>query len=170
MGEGSFSGWRDGTALSSLAMGNYQRAIKMWQSQADTTIDQSLIPVMYSLPFLTLNPMWMGPDGYPSTNIGSTAQLMQGVQGEAVTIYFQVALAQLETGSTAAAAESIQKAMEINPATPLRPLMRFYLECITGQQVPLKIDGSPSDEFVDLNAPEEPPEAAPDTKTDAKAK
>jgi tetratricopeptide (TPR) repeat protein len=164
--ERSLTGWRDSAAISALTVANYSRAIKLWGDQRDTAAASPIIQTMFTLPFLTLNPLWMGPDAYPTSNLGATAQVIQGVRQEGALATYQIALAQMEAGTVDEASRSIRRAIELYPGSPLRPLLRFYLECLTGEQIELKPEDSKEEELFDLM--EREPE--PDGKQEQKAK
>jgi hypothetical protein len=50
----------------------------------------------------------------------------------------------------------------------MRPLLRFYLECLTGEQIELKPDTPQSEEFLDLLTADSNPDPTPDSKEDVK--
>lgn len=172
MGDGTYPAWRDSTAISGLATANYRRSIKLWSDQAQSSLDQTLAPVMYSLPLLRLNPaypLWLDPQtfpAYPAANIGATAQFIQSSQFDCLATYYQILLAQMEFGSVTSASQTVRKALELNPGTTLRPVLRFYLECLTGEQIPAKIEEPEAEVFTDLLAPPESKDAPPENKKD----
>ena len=92
----------------------------------------------------------MGPDSYPSSSINANAGLVQGVQFEGAIVTYQIAQVQMEAGLVEEAGNSIRQALKTNPATPLRPILRFYLECLTGEQVELEPPASAVEELDDL--------------------
>lgn len=148
--ETSLSGWRDAAAISSLCLANHVRTIKLWTDQRNATASQPVPLTLYTLPFLTLNPLWMGPDSYPSSSINASAGAVQGIRFEGAIFTYQIALVQMEAGLIEEAATSIRQALKTNPSTPLRPILRFYLECLTGEQIELEPPASGVEEVDDL--------------------
>ena len=142
-------GWKESAAISSLTVANYLRAIKLWSDKLDET-SATLIPsTLYSLPFLTLNPLW-APDSYPMTHVGTTAQLLRGVRLEGSALLYSIAQAQLEAGMVDEATNSIRQALQLYPSSSLRPILALYLECLTGEQVPATSPESSIEELTDL--------------------
>ena len=170
--DSSLTGWRDSAAISALTMANYSRAIKLWGGQRDMAATSPIVQTMFTLPFLTLNPLWMGPDAYPTSNLGATAQVIQGVRHEGVLATYQIALAQMEAGMVDEASTSIRRAIELYPGSPLRPILRFYLECLTGERIELKPEDSESkeEELFDLTEPEPETKVEPEAKQEQDAK
>jgi hypothetical protein len=165
--DNSFSAWKDSAALSALTVANYRRSVGLWNELSRTTVETNVLPTLFTMPFVTLNPMWR-PESYPIANVGATAQLLQGVRQESVAIQYQIAMAQLEAGAITEAVGSIRKALELNPSTSFRPLLRFYLECLTGEKIELKVDAPANEEFIDLSEPATNPEANSEVKPKSK--
>ena len=174
--DNSFAAWRDPAALSALTAANYNRSIRLWSEQARATVELNLMPTLSTLPFATLNPMWRSPDSYPIANVGATAQLLRGVRLEGVVLQYQIAIAQMESGAIDDAAKAIQTALELNPKSPYRPLIRFYLECLTGEKIELNAAEPGVEELTDIFEPEanqdkkteESSEAKPEAKPESK--
>jgi tetratricopeptide (TPR) repeat protein len=166
--DGSYGGWRDSAAMCSLMVANYQRTIDLWNTQANTVAAVSLPQTLLTFPFVTLTPVWLGPDSYPSANIAATSQLINDVRGEAATMRYQIALAQMESGANEDAIGSIHTALQLNPNTPLRPLLRLYLECLSGEQIELKPSDVDLEQFDDLSEPEAKIEARIEPKPEQK--
>ena len=158
-------GWREAASISSLTSANYLRAITIWNDQLRETITTQFPSALYSLPFLTLNPLW-APDSYPMTHVGATAQLLKGARLEGSTQLYYIALAQMEAGQLNDAANSVRQALKIYPNTVLRPLLRFYLEVLTGEQIEVAPPESTVEELADLSDSESDP-ASPE-KPEAK--
>jgi tetratricopeptide (TPR) repeat protein len=158
-------GWREAVAISSLTTANYPRAITIWNDQLRETASTQIPSALYSLPFLTLNPLW-APDSYPMTNIGATAQLMRGVRLEGAMLLYNIAQAQMEAGEIKEAANSIRQALKVYPSSAIRPVLRFYLEALTGEQIEAAPPASSIEELADLSE-SEPNPTSPD-KPEAK--
>ncbi|WP_397568255.1 hypothetical protein [Schlesneria sp. T3-172] len=158
----SLTGWRDSAAITALCLANHVRTIKLWTDQRSAVATQPVPLALYTLPFLTLNPLWMGPDSYPSSSINANAGLVQGLRFEGANLTYQIALVQMEAGLVEDAGKSIRQALQTNPATPLRPILRFYLECLTGEQVELEPPAADVEEVDDLV--ESPPTDSAESK------
>ena len=147
----SYLNWREAAGISSLATANYLEAIKLWSEQVQTATTTQMTTMLNTLPFVTLNQQWMGPDSYPVSNIGSTVQLLQSVRSDGAKSHFEIAMAYLEMGANEDAVKAIRQSLEMNPATPYRPLLRFYLECLTGEKIDLKVEPRESEEFTEIS-------------------
>ena len=75
-----------------------------------------------TLPFVTLNTQWLGPDAYPSTSVGATAQLVQSIRMEGATIHFNIAVAQMEAGNLKTQPNRFGEPFN-NRTSPYRPLL-----------------------------------------------
>lgn len=161
----SYMNWREPAGLSSLAIANYLEAIRLWTEHFQNAATTQMTSTLGTLPFVTLNQQWMGPDSYPVSNLGSTAQLLQAVKTDGAKSYFEIAMAQLELGANEEAAKSIRRSLELNPSTPYRPLLRFYLECLTGEKIDPKAEPVEVEEFAEISTTE----PASEGKTEEKA-
>lgn len=142
-------GWREAVAFSAINVANYARTIELWKSQLRDTSSAQVPQALYTLPFLTLNPLWT-PDAYPLTHLGAATQIIQGVRFEGSNLLYHIALAQMESGEIEDAAKSIKQAIDLHPDSALRPILRFYLECLTGEQIEETAPVTPVEEFLDL--------------------
>jgi hypothetical protein len=70
-------------------------------------------------------------------------------------------MAQMEAGAIEDAGNSIRQAIQLNPSSPLRPLLRFYLECLTGEQIEPTAPVVEVEELTDLTLPESTDTAIP---------
>ena len=158
-------GWRGMVAISALSNGDYSRAIRLWRDQVRETETVAAEAAVLTLPFLTLNQFWMGADQYPLVHAGAVAQSQDRVRPEATMLRFQIAMAQLESGDVQGASQSLHSALERDPASSLRPLLRFYLFCTSDERIdeqpPVTV---PVEEFDSLLA-----EAAESRSTDKAA-
>jgi hypothetical protein len=161
--ESPFGEWRNPAAILAISSGNYRRAIELWKGLMQSNESGQLPPMFNSLPFVALNPFWL-PDAYPSSEIATTATLFQGVKFEGSMLWYHIAQAQMELGANIEAAESIRNALRLNPASPIRPLLRFYLENLTGEQIELKLPVPEFEEFADLSEEETKTDDTPQEK------
>lgn len=153
---GSVPTLRDAVATSLVINGEYQRAIAFWQEQVRESKTNGTQSALLTLPFLTLNPVWMGADNYPLTHAAAAAEIMGNVRAEYAALTFQIGLSQLEQGDIAAATITMQDVLNNAPDSPLRPLVTFYLEAITDKKIEVPVKEAPvQEEFFPLG--EEPP-------------
>ena len=148
-GEAALMSWKDFAAISAASAANYTRSITLWGDQARALLTSQMQSTMLTLPFLTFNPEWA--DVYPASTVATTSQTLQAVRGEGPMVYMQMALAQMESGAVDDATASLRKALELNPQGGLRPLIRFYLDCLTGELIELKVEPVETEEFGELS-------------------
>ncbi len=132
---GSVPGWRDSVATSLLINGDYPRAIELWRDQIRETTTNSTQAALLTLPFVTLNPVWIASDQYPFTHSAAAGEVVGNVRAENAMLMFQIGLAQLEQGDNTAATKSWQSVLDNAPNTQLRPLLKFYLEVLTSKTI-----------------------------------
>lgn len=148
--ESPFVAWRDMTAISALTTAEYTKAIVLWDEQIRTMTAEQTESTLQTLPFLTLNAQWLGADSYPTSTISKTAQMLQSVRIEGGLLRLQTAMAQMESGATEDATKTLKRIVAENPISPFRPLVRFYLDCLTGELIDLNIETPEAEEFSEL--------------------
>jgi tetratricopeptide (TPR) repeat protein len=148
--DGAFPGWRDSAALSAITAANYQKTISLWSEEFRESTSSRMSQAMYTLPFLTLNPLWT-PDSYPLAHFGATIQVVQGVRLEGSNLEYHIALAEMEAGQVDDATRSIRQSLQLQPDSPLRPMLRFYLECLTSELIDEAAPAAEIEELTDLN-------------------
>lgn len=166
--DGSQSSSRDSGAISAMTAANYLVAINLWGDQLRDSAMASVPSLFFTMPFVTLNPIWISADAYPTSAIAATAEVMRAVQIEGASTELSITLAQMEVGANKDASNSLRRALELSPSSQLRPLFQFYLECLTGERIDLQPEAVEAEEFTDLNAKEEPEVKAEDAKDPAK--
>lgn len=165
--EGPQNPSRDPAAISAMTAANYPVAINLWSGQLSEATASAVPAVFYTVPFVTLNPMWFSVDAYPTSTIAATSETIRAVKLDGATTEYNICLAQMEWGANKDASRSIRSAVERNPTSPLRPLFQFYLECLTGERIELKAEAAEGEDFTDLNAKDEPEVKPEDAKNPA---
>ena len=108
---------------------------RLWRDQARESETSATEASLMTLPFVTLNPYWLGADQYPLAHTAAAAQALDNVRSEITAMRFQIAMAQLESGDCTSATQTLRQIVERDPASPIRPLLRFYLLCTTNELI-----------------------------------
>ena len=146
-------GWRDAMATSVLVNANYAVAQQLWTEQLDEAVSGGTQRLLQSLPFVTLSPGWMGSEQYPFTHVAAADEMVGRFRAETAGLKFQIAQIQLEQGDVAGAKASLQSIMETQPTSPIRPLVKFYLESLTGKKIEDPAVETPTQEEFDSLEP-----------------
>ena len=145
---GGAPGWRDSVAASAITNADYPRALRLWRDQTREIEASAGEASLMTLPFVTLNQYWRGADQYPLAHTATVMHALENVRGEATALRFQIAMAQLESGDSKGAAQTLRLALERDPASSIRPLLRFYFLCTTNEVLDEKADNNnPAEEF-----------------------
>jgi len=134
--------WRAPTAMNWLGIGNYEQSASLWREEADDIQQRRVETVMPSLPLIGTNLRW--PIGHTVAAVNATRTLPR-LQAEHL---FDVAMCHLETARNKDATNALREAIEVEPATGLRPLIRFYLRQLTGEL----IDAAPPSDRIPVNS------------------
>ena len=161
-GENGLPGWQDAAAMSALNVANYTQTIKLWRGQLKEATSNHVPPTLFTLPLLSPNPL-LGPDPYPTAHVVATFQAIQGVRLEGSMLLYRIALAQMEAGSIEDAGQSIRQALQAHANSPLRPILRFYLASLTGEEIELTPAPAELEEVNDLSDPDPEPDQKPET-------
>ncbi|MDB5342541.1 MAG: hypothetical protein JWP89_918 [Schlesneria sp.] len=157
---GGAPGWRDAVATSLLINGDYNRAIDLWREQLAESNATHTQTALLTMPFVTLNAMWMSPDQYPFTHLAAAGEIVSSGRGEDASLTYQIGQAQLELGDIAGATQSFSHILDRTPTTHLRPLIKFYLEALTDKKIELPSIEPPKQEEFELLDQETPEKKA----------
>jgi tetratricopeptide (TPR) repeat protein len=135
---GGGAGWQDAVTISALTNGDYSRAKRIRADQIRSSEEEVGPTNIGTLPFLTLNQYWMASDQYPMAHVASVMQRFDTVFNQNAFNRFELALIQIEDGDVAAAAKTLKQLIALDPNTPRRPLIRFYLFCLTDEMLDMK--------------------------------
>jgi tetratricopeptide (TPR) repeat protein len=143
-------------AWTKLAHGEYDKAIKLWQDQADFTRHTTLTQVLTTMPLAQSPYAFFGlPNIWPTHHMLTVADAQQRLISDISTLLWYQAMSQLESAKPQLAAKTFQGLLATYPETPFRPLVRFYLQAMTGEL----IDPEPPSEWIpidgDMFAPDE---------------
>jgi tetratricopeptide (TPR) repeat protein len=143
---GGVPGWRDSVATGFLTVGDYPRAVKLWSDQLQQDLASSSKSLLETLPFEGMNPL---SDQYPFMQIAAVGDTVTRMRSESVQMLFKIGIAQLESGDTVLATGTFQKILATDPKTPMRPLLTFYLENMTGTKIEAPKDSTPELEEIE---------------------
>jgi tetratricopeptide (TPR) repeat protein len=133
-----------------LSNGDYNRATRVWhdellarEADADPMFRQGFLA---TLPFIT--PSGSNPVAWPLNQILVGTPGLQSWSNQRAEIQFQIAQCHLESGRCDDATTMMKRIIELNPDSPLRPLIRVYL-ALTSDKV---IELSPDYQWQESNA------------------
>lgn len=146
--------WRNPVGYAALGRGDYGEAIKLWQNVAKDMERLGLESLLDTAPLAQVSPLFLGDFQYPAAHLAASQHTLLRIPYEALEPTLQTAFCEMERGNTPAAVAAIRAALQSAPDTPLRPLLRLYLYCLTDEL----IDPEPPADWIpqpkDLFAPE----------------
>ncbi len=155
--EDNRASWRIPAAWTRLAHGEYDRAIELWRNQSAITQQSSVTGVLATLPIIQSPFHLLGhPNVWPThhTLLLENAQLVS--ENEIASLQWYTAMCQIEAGNPLLAGKTLAGLLELNPETPFRPLIRFYLFTINDEL----IDREPPSDWIPIDGemfiPDEP--------------
>ena len=146
--EDNQASWRIPAAWSRLAHGEYDRAIELWMTQSAITQRSSVTGVLASLPIVQSRFHLLGhPNVWPThhTLLLQNAQMVSDT--EMSSLHWYTAMCQIESGNPLLAGKTLAGLLDLNPETPLRPLIRFYLFAINDEL----IDREPPSDWIPID-------------------
>lgn len=151
--------WRVPAAWARLAHGEYDKAIELWANHTALSEQSSVTSVLTTLPMIQ-SPYHML--GYPNVWPAHHALLFDNNQSvsanETASLLWYKAMCQIEAGHPQLAGKTLVGLLELNPETPLRPLIRLYLFAINEEL----IDREPPSDWIPIDGdtfvPDEPAE------------
>lgn len=147
-------------AWTKLAHGEYDKASKLWQDQAEFYRQTALTQVLTTLPLAQSPYAFLGlPNVWPTQHALTVADAQQRLTDDVSTLIWYQSLSQLESAKPQLAAKTLRGLLDVYPETPFRPLVRFYWQAMTGEA----IDPEPPSEWIpidaDMFAPDDPEQA-----------
>lgn len=146
--ESSMAAWRIPAAWARLAHGEHDKAIDLWTSHMNLSRQTSLTGVLATFPMVQSPLHLLGlPSVWPTQHglLFAEAQLLSANEFSALLWY--TAMCQLESGDPQLAGKTISGLLEMNPDTPLRPLIQFYLFVINDEL----IDAEPPSNWIPID-------------------
>jgi tetratricopeptide (TPR) repeat protein len=130
--------WRDVVAVAALARTDYATAISQWERELARADQDQLQALLYTAPMVTASPIWLGETGFPVTHAAMVQTAFQLRPHELALAEFHRAACELERANSEGAILAIRRALQRAPASPLRPLLRLYLFCLTEETIDLE--------------------------------
>ncbi len=146
--------WRNGVGYAALSRGDYNEAVKAWQRVAHDMDRLGLESLLETTPLAQASTVFLGDFQYPVAHLTATQHALQRIPYEGLEALLPTAFCEMERGNTPAAISAIRAAIQRAPDSPMRPLLRVYLFCLTDEL----IDPEPPADWIpqpaDLFAPE----------------
>jgi tetratricopeptide (TPR) repeat protein len=122
--------WRAPAGLAALGNAEYGRAVVLLNEETKNLETQTLATLLQTIPLVSIR------EGWPVQRTTTAMNALYQFPDEFADLQYNVALCHLESGQPAQATATFQRILETNPETPLRPLIRFYLELLTKERIP----------------------------------
>lgn len=146
--------WRNPVAYTAISHGDYGEAIQLWKAVGPEMDRVGLEAMVETAPMSRASLVFLGDYQAPVAHLVAAQQSLQRYPHEALEAILQAGLCEIERGNTAGAESAIRACLQRAPETPLRPLLRLYLFCLTEEL----IDPEPPSDWIpqpeDLFAPE----------------
>jgi tetratricopeptide (TPR) repeat protein len=162
--------WRNLTALASIAAGDYDRAQFLWSDEAEKLSLLRLRSVLGTSPELgtaftaSTVPLTHGPaeatEFSPVYRAQVLADLLLAYPSQWSTAQFSRALCAFEQGKHEQGRDLLREVLKSDPETEFRPAVAFYLNCATGEPVPVEGPSQQIPVWDGMFAPDPPEEGA----------
>lgn len=130
--------WRTPVALAAVGRGDYDTALRVWEELPRTVTQMSLQSLLESTAISTTTPFVSGNVPFPMVHLNAAQQGFGLLSYQSFDASFHSACCEMERGNTAAAVGALRGALQQIPDTPLRPLLRLYLFCLTDELIDLE--------------------------------
>jgi len=131
-------GFRTTLALARLAYADYEQANHWW------TTDLAQLEQRHLMQALGAMPLVLPPRAWPFQQTATTTSLLVELPGQRSEILWNVAMSHLEAGRINQAADHLERLLEVDPDSHLRPLAQFYRAHITDKVLTLSDTLGPS--------------------------
>lgn len=147
--------WRDAVAIAAVARTDYATAIMQWERELTRSDQDQAQALLYTAPLATSSTVWLGEVSFPAAHAAMIRTAYEVQPLEQALAEFKRAACELERANPEGAISAIRRALRRAPASPLRPLLRLYLFCLTEET----IDPEPPADWIplpsDVFAPDE---------------
>ncbi|RMG41808.1 MAG: hypothetical protein D6725_00795, partial [Planctomycetota bacterium] len=129
--------WQTFSAWLWAANGDYVRGVRLLEKTAQQRRRLGLTGIVSTAPMAT-PPVAMGQAIsrlWPVPHTAAAANFQSRVRPSVMFMVWENALSHLESRQLQSATLALQRVLEVDPETPLRPLVAFYLTQLTGQTV-----------------------------------
>lgn len=129
--------WSSQLAYSSLALADYSKAIQIWKKEAERVDQDQVYQLINHFPLVSFQPTQVSANPWPLNQIVSSAEALYQTSESSSSHRFNAALSCLEAGQNKEAEKYLREILDQTPETPLRPLVRYYLILVSGEEVEL---------------------------------
>jgi tetratricopeptide (TPR) repeat protein len=130
--------WRDAAAIAALSRGDFTVASQHWHREVNTRDRDGVQGLLYTAALNTSSFVWLGDLGYPISHLGLAGEATVRRPQEQLLGEFNQAVCELERAHTTEATAALRRALDSAPTSPLRPLLRTYWYCLTGEALDLE--------------------------------
>ncbi|MAC54113.1 MAG: hypothetical protein CME31_16360, partial [Gimesia sp.] len=125
--------WRAQAAFTNLGNGNYRGCFDLWRQEIRSHEEARIAGVLQSMPLVQpiSNSFW------PTQHTVSIVNYLYGLSQQQIPLLLNLARCEIEAGQPELATGHLREILETEPATPYRPLVRFYLYQLTGELIPV---------------------------------
>ncbi|HBL45924.1 MAG TPA: hypothetical protein DDZ90_21305 [Planctomycetaceae bacterium] len=115
-----------------LGNGNYRGSFDLWRQEIQAHEEARIAGVLQSMPLVqpVSNSFW------PTQHAVSIVNYLYGLSQQQIPLLLNLARCEIEAGQPELATGHLREILEAEPATPYRPLVRFYLYQLTGELIP----------------------------------
>jgi hypothetical protein len=146
--------WRNPVAFAAVSRGDYAAAVKVWDGVAPRLNQLTLQSLFETMAMSRGSPVFLSDFQFPIVHLQAAQQGLEQYSYESLEAQLHTGLCEMERGNTSAAAQAFREALEAVPDTPLRPLLRLYLYCLTDELIDVEPPGDWIPHPADLFAPE----------------
>jgi tetratricopeptide (TPR) repeat protein len=144
----SLPGWRDTVAIAAVGRADYALALRHWQRELESGDSAQLQGLIYTAPLHSSSPYWLGDVGFPAPHAAMVLEAAILNPPVRALMEFNRAACEIERADPDAATTAVRRGLERAPDGALRPLLRIYLYCLTGEAV----DSEPPAEWIPISA------------------
>lgn len=126
--------WRSNTAIANMVRGDVQRAVALWQDEAQRLSKAAIRGALENAPLATAIPPRQDLMAYLAGRVAADS-LFSFPERWAMT-HMLIAVSELEHGRLSNARRAIKSILDTAPRASIRPLAVYYQRVLTGEDVP----------------------------------